>query len=288
MNSQHHQTRKSPHLTIKFNADRPGANYIRRRSPSNVMCPDSKFKGKLVHLESVVSIHRAILVQHGSGISVLFGTDFASQNKWINSSQFLASRPLIHRHEFADELSALGSIRFHEFDETPFVMTTMSGEWSRIYPDCANNLGGVLTLYFDKIPQNTKIEQWIMSVWMILSFKSSYTRALWWPSVADLRGRKGCVPPWGSKFFQFHAVFWKIWQNLCWRPPPPRELRTLGEILDPPLAMRGTSAGWQMVWYFWQRIRNNVKTLNGSLCFLRIVIKFSGNLDLTKSNVPQQ
>ena len=88
-----------------------------------------------------------------------FGTDFASQNKWINFSQFLASRPLIHRHEFADELSALVSIRFHEFDETPFVMTTMSGEGSRIYPDGANNLGGVRILYFDKIPQNTKIEQ---------------------------------------------------------------------------------------------------------------------------------
>ena len=47
MKSQHHQTRKSPHLTNKFNAYRPGANYIGRKCPSNVSRPDSKFKGKL-------------------------------------------------------------------------------------------------------------------------------------------------------------------------------------------------------------------------------------------------
>ena len=29
-------------------------------------------------------------------------------------------------------------------------------------------------------------------------------------------------PPWGSKFFQFHAVFGKIWQNRMLAPPPPR------------------------------------------------------------------
>ena len=27
--------------------------------------------------------------------------------------------------------------------------------------------------------------------------------------VADLRGREGRTPPWGSKFFQFHAIFWE-------------------------------------------------------------------------------
>ena len=53
------------------------------------------------------------------------------------------------------------------------------------------------------------------------------------PAVADQRGRKGRAP--GSKFFQFHAVFGKFWQNRMlaasegWRPHP-------GEILDPPLS----------------------------------------------------
>ena len=37
-------------------------------------------------------------------------------------------------------------------------------------------------------------------------------------AVADLRGREGRAPPGGPKFFQFHAVFGKIWQIVCWRP----------------------------------------------------------------------
>ena len=46
-------------------------------------------------------------------------------------------------------------------------------------------------------------------------------------------GRQGCAPPpWGSKFFHFHAVFGKNVKNNSnfgsWRPPP-------GKILDPPL-----------------------------------------------------
>ena len=41
-------------------------------------------------------------------------------------------------------------------------------------------------------------------------------------------------PPRGSKFFQFHAVFGKFWQNRMLAPPESwRPL--LGEILDPPL-----------------------------------------------------
>ena len=44
-------------------------------------------------------------------------------------------------------------------------------------------------------------------------------------------------PPLGSKFFQFHAVFGKIWKNRMLAPPPPLESwrPLLGEILDPPL-----------------------------------------------------
>ena len=52
-------------------------------------------------------------------------------------------------------------------------------------------------------------------------------------------------PPWGSKFFQFHAVFGKIWQNRTyWRP----HLETwclLGEIPDPPLFGFGIYLHWQ-------------------------------------------
>ena len=44
------------------------------------------------------------------------------------------------------------------------------------------------------------------------------------------------APPPGSKFFQFHAVFGKIWQNRMLAPPPPESWRPLPrEILDPPL-----------------------------------------------------
>ena len=40
-------------------------------------------------------------------------------------------------------------------------------------------------------------------------------------AVADLRGREGrAPPPWGSKFFQFHAVFGKIWQIRMLASPP--------------------------------------------------------------------
>ena len=42
-------------------------------------------------------------------------------------------------------------------------------------------------------------------------------------------------PPWGSKFFQFHAVFGKFWQNRMLAPPLGSWCPLLGEILDPPL-----------------------------------------------------
>ena len=55
-------------------------------------------------------------------------------------------------------------------------------------------------------------------------------------AVADLHSKiLDACPPRGSKFFEIHAVFGKIWQNHMlapllgsWRP-------LLGEILDPPL-----------------------------------------------------
>ena len=38
-------------------------------------------------------------------------------------------------------------------------------------------------------------------------------------AVADLGGHRGRAPPWAPKFFQFHAVFGKIWQNCMLAPP---------------------------------------------------------------------
>ena len=54
-------------------------------------------------------------------------------------------------------------------------------------------------------------------------------------SLADPRGgARDARPPWGSKFFHFHAVFGKNVKNNSnfgsWRPP-------LGKILDPPLLL---------------------------------------------------
>ena len=43
--------------------------------------------------------------------------------------------------------------------------------------------------------------------------------------------------PRGSKFFQFHAVFGKIWQNRMLAPPLGSWRPLLGEILDPPLLL---------------------------------------------------
>ena len=50
-------------------------------------------------------------------------------------------------------------------------------------------------------------------------------------------GCEGWVPPWGSKFFLFHAVFGEIWQNRMLAPPPGSWHPLLGEILDPPLVV---------------------------------------------------
>ena len=44
-------------------------------------------------------------------------------------------------------------------------------------------------------------------------------------------------PPPRRRFFRFHAVFGKIWQNRMFAPPP-WELAPPGEILDPPLSAK--------------------------------------------------
>ena len=48
-------------------------------------------------------------------------------------------------------------------------------------------------------------------------------------------GARGTRPPRGPRFFQFHAVFGKIWQNRMLAPPLGSWRPLLGEILDPPL-----------------------------------------------------
>ena len=49
-------------------------------------------------------------------------------------------------------------------------------------------------------------------------------------SLVDLKGGEG--RPSGSKFFQFHAVFGKIWQNRMLVPP--------GELAPPPMGNPGS------------------------------------------------
>ena len=67
-----------------------------------------------------------------------------------------------------------------------------------------------------------------------------YFGNLYISAVADLGGARGArapPPPRVPKFFRFHAVFGKIWQNCMLAPPlSSRELGAPpGEILDPPL-----------------------------------------------------
>ena len=45
------------------------------------------------------------------------------------------------------------------------------------------------------------------------------------------------APPQGSKFFQFHAVFGKFWQNLMFAPTLQLWRPHLGEFLAPPLQL---------------------------------------------------
>ena len=60
--------------------------------------------------------------------------------------------------------------------------------------------------------------------------------------MADLRGGVRDArppPPWASKFFQFHAVFGRIWQNCVFTPLLEGSRPHLGEILDPSLPPLG-------------------------------------------------
>ena len=64
-------------------------------------------------------------------------------------------------------------------------------------------------------------------------------------SVADLRGRPRHVPPtYGPKCSQFHAVFWKIWQNHMLASPPCR-------VDAPPTGNPGSApeSNWFLIQY---------------------------------------
>ena len=68
-------------------------------------------------------------------------------------------------------------------------------------------------------------------------------RLSYWPlrschmlsEVQNMQWRPSCPPPPGLKFFQFHAVFGKIWQNRMLAPHLGSWRPLLGEILDPRL-----------------------------------------------------
>ena len=53
--------------------------------------------------------------------------------------------------------------------------------------------------------------------------------------VVDLRGVQGKCAPQGSKFFQFHAVFGKIWRIRMLAPP--------GQFAPPPRGNPGSATG---------------------------------------------
>ena len=56
-------------------------------------------------------------------------------------------------------------------------------------------------------------------------------------SVADLHNKilDTPLPPWGPKFFQFHAIFGEIWQNHMLAPP--------GELVPPRRRNPGSATG---------------------------------------------
>ena len=53
------------------------------------------------------------------------------------------------------------------------------------------------------------------------------------PPSGGSKGVRGMRAPWGPKFFQFHAVFGKIWQNHMLAPP--------GELAPPPRGNSGSA-----------------------------------------------
>ena len=68
-----------------------------------------------------------------------------------------------------------------------------------------------------------------VAVWFVVGIGVSVC------AVADLRGgARDAGPPPGSKFFQFHAVFGKLWQNRMLAPSP-------GELAPPPRGNPGSA-----------------------------------------------
>ena len=66
-----------------------------------------------------------------------------------------------------------------------------------------------------------------------VSWKEKLLTKHWWMYIVKFWMHT--PSPWASKFFQFHAVFWRIWQNCVFMPPLEGSCPHLGEILDLPL-----------------------------------------------------
>ena len=90
-------------------------------------------------------------------------------------------------------------------------------------------------------------------------------------SVVDLHSKiLDARPPPGSKFFQFHAVFGKIWQNRMLAPPPPESWHPLlREILDPPLSMSSGLFGATTLKHINEKCDTNGET-KVSQCLLEV------------------
>ena len=60
-------------------------------------------------------------------------------------------------------------------------------------------------------------------------------------------GYEGCVPTSGSKFFQFHVVFGKVWQNRILAPP--------GGLVPPPRGNPGSPTELNIRSRLWSSLR---------------------------------
>ena len=111
--------------------------------------------------------------------------------------------------------------------------------------ECSWNM--ILSSLFDLHHVRSKFTSWSLNLMMSSSFFMHLLHSIG----GSKGGRQGRAPPWGSKFFHFHAVFGKKLKNNSifgsWRSP-------LGKILDPPLHSA-------IFWLFdiWQIIGNSLE-----------------------------
>ena len=90
-------------------------------------------------------------------------------------------------------------------------------------------------------------------------------------AVADLRGARPSRPP-GSKFFQFHAVFGKIWQIRMLAPP--------GELARPPRGNPGSATDQEELRASWRLCGISNYQRDSYNCRSLKTLKVKKNLDL--------